>query len=132
MMESYSIHEVMKARIQDLEEMLSLCMDLERKTGRQAFILYVMDVTGLEYNRKLYDLVTGAMRALAEFMAEHYVEMIKAFLILLLISILLFQFFVPVNLPTFATALYTAVRPLLPKRTEQKVRISSQLKVFLF
>lgn len=67
-----------------------------------------MDVTGLEYNRKLYDLVTGAMRSLAEFMADHYVEMIK--------------YFIPVNLPTFATALYVAVRPLLPKRTEQKAR----------
>ena len=84
--------------------------------------MYVMDVTGLEYNRKLYDLVTGAMRALAEFMADHYVEMIKVFTNfdhpLYKKS---FQYFVPVNLPTFATALYIAVRPLLPKRTEQKV-----------
>lgn len=35
MMESYSIHDVMLARIQDLEEMLYLCMELEKKTGKE-------------------------------------------------------------------------------------------------
>ncbi|VDO78315.1 unnamed protein product [Heligmosomoides polygyrus] len=111
MMECFSISEVMRARVYDLEEMLAQCMELEKQTGKQAWILYVMDVTGLEYNKKLYDLITGSMRALAEFMADHYVEMIK--------------FFVPVNLPSFAVALWTVVRPLLPERTRNKVRILS-------
>ncbi|KAK6038555.1 hypothetical protein COOONC_23940 [Cooperia oncophora] len=77
MLDCFSVSEVMKARLWDLEDMLKQVMDLEKRTGRQAWILYVMDVTGLEYNKKLYDLVTGSMRCLAEFMAEHYVEMIK-------------------------------------------------------
>ncbi|XGW35530.1 hypothetical protein V3C99_019059 [Haemonchus contortus] len=109
MMECFSISEVMRARVYDLEDMLAHCMELEKRTGKQAWILYVMDVTGLEYNKKLYDLVTGSMKSLAEFMAEHYVEMIK--------------FFVPVNIPSFAVALWTVVRPLLPERTKNKVRI---------
>ncbi|CAI4231235.1 unnamed protein product [Auanema sp. JU1783] len=107
MMESFSVSEIMRARTYDLEEMLASCMRLEEETGKQAWILYVMDITGLEYNKKLYDLVTGSMKALADFMAEHYVEMIK--------------FFVPVAMPTFATALYTVLRPLLPERTKHKV-----------
>ncbi|EPB79985.1 hypothetical protein ANCCEY_00934 [Ancylostoma ceylanicum] len=77
MMECFSLSEVMKARIYDLEVMLAQCMELEKQTGKQAWILYVMDVTGLEYNKKLYDLITGSMRSLAEFMSDHYVEMIK-------------------------------------------------------
>ncbi|EYC03226.1 hypothetical protein Y032_0095g2829 [Ancylostoma ceylanicum] len=111
MMECFSLSEVMKARIYDLEVMLAQCMELEKQTGKQAWILYVMDVTGLEYNKKLYDLITGSMRSLAEFMSDHYVEMIK--------------FFVPVNLPSFAVAFWTIVRPLLPERTKNKVRILS-------
>ena len=39
MMESYSIHDVMIARIQDLEEMLGMCMDLEQKTGQLSDLL---------------------------------------------------------------------------------------------
>lgn len=77
MMETYSILEVMRARMVDLEQMLHHVMELEAKTGKQAWILYVMDITGLQYNKKLYDLVTGSMKSLADFMADHYVEMIK-------------------------------------------------------
>lgn len=35
MMESYNIQDVMAARIQDLEEMLGMCMELESKTGER-------------------------------------------------------------------------------------------------
>lgn len=41
--------------------------------GKQAWILYVMDLTGLKFDKNLYNLVTGAMRSLSEFMADHYV-----------------------------------------------------------
>ncbi|KAE9413083.1 hypothetical protein Angca_006249, partial [Angiostrongylus cantonensis] len=111
MMECYSVSEVMRARVFDLEVMLAQCMELEKKTGKQAWILYVMDVTGLEYNKKLYDLMRTSMKALAEFMSDHYVELIK--------------FFVPVSVPSFAFALYVIVRPLLPERTKNKVRFLS-------
>ncbi|CAB3410112.1 unnamed protein product [Caenorhabditis bovis] len=112
MMESYSVSEVMRARLVDLEQMLAAVMKVEKETGKQASILYVMDITGLEYNKKLYDLVTGSMKSLADFMADHYVEMIK--------------FFVPVCVPSFAYALYTVVRPLLPEKTKDKVRLISE------
>ncbi|CAD6191160.1 unnamed protein product [Caenorhabditis auriculariae] len=112
MMESFSISDVMKARMVDLEQMLNQVMKKEEETGKQAWILYVMDVSGLEFNKKLYELVTGSMRALAEFMAEHYVEMIK--------------FFVPVCVPNFACKLYVLVRPLLPEKTKDKVRLIAE------
>ncbi|CAI2358174.1 unnamed protein product [Caenorhabditis sp. 36 PRJEB53466] len=109
MMETFSILEVMRARMVDLEQMLAHVMEIEATTGKQAWILYVMDVTGLQYNKKLYDLVTGSMKSLADFMADHYVEMIK--------------YFVPVCVPSFATTLYFVVRPLLPEKTREKVRL---------
>uniref|UniRef100_A0A1I7T9U9 CRAL-TRIO domain-containing protein n=2 Tax=Caenorhabditis tropicalis TaxID=1561998 RepID=A0A1I7T9U9_9PELO len=112
MMETWSILEVMRARMVDLEQMLHHVMEIEAKTGKQAWILYVMDITGLQYNKKLYDLVTGSMKSLADFMADHYVEMIK--------------YFVPVCVPSFATALYVVVRPLLPEKTREKIVKNAQ------
>uniref|UniRef100_A0AC34QFU4 CRAL-TRIO domain-containing protein n=1 Tax=Panagrolaimus sp. JU765 TaxID=591449 RepID=A0AC34QFU4_9BILA len=111
MIQTYSIQEVMKARVPDLEEMLRKCMELEKQTGKQASILYVMDLTGLQYNKRLYTLITGALRSLSEFMAEHYVELIR--------------YFVLVNVPSFVYAIWTVTKPILPERTRQKVRILS-------
>uniref|UniRef100_A0A914C5Y9 CRAL-TRIO domain-containing protein n=1 Tax=Acrobeloides nanus TaxID=290746 RepID=A0A914C5Y9_9BILA len=111
MLQVYSVQEVMKARVKDMEDMLAQCMKLEEETGKQAWILYVMDLTGLKFDKNLYNLVTGAMRSLSEFMAEHYVELIK--------------YFVLVNVPSFVFYLWTMVKPVLPDRTRQKVRILS-------
>ncbi|VDM36530.1 unnamed protein product [Toxocara canis] len=111
MLQTHSVTEVLRARIFDLEDMLQHVMQIEKKTGKQASILYVMDLTGLKYNRRLYHLVVGPLRSLAEFMSVHYVELIK--------------YFVLVNVPSFVYALWTAVRPLLPDRTRDKVRILS-------
>lgn len=46
-------------------------------SGEQASVLYVMDADGIEYTKKLFDLVLGSLRALSEFMADHYVELVK-------------------------------------------------------
>ncbi|KAI6205648.1 Cellular retinaldehyde-binding triple function domain containing protein [Aphelenchoides besseyi] len=94
-----------------LEDLLAEVMELEEKTGRQASVLYVMDLSGLVYDKHLYKLVTGAMRSLSEFMATHYVELIK--------------YFVLVNVPSFVFAIWTFTKPILPVRTRQKVRILS-------
>jgi hypothetical protein len=51
------------------------------------------------------------MRALSEFMAVHYVELIK--------------YFVLVNVPSVIYGIWTFTKPLLPTRTRQKVRILS-------
>ncbi|KAI6227162.1 CRAL-TRIO domain-containing protein [Aphelenchoides besseyi] len=111
MLVTHSIPSVMKARSQDLEDLLAEVMELEEKTGRQASVLYVMDLSGLVYDKHLYKLVTGAMRSLSEFMATHYVELIK--------------YFVLVNVPSFVFAIWTFTKPILPVRTRQKVRILS-------
>ncbi|GMT06956.1 hypothetical protein PENTCL1PPCAC_29130, partial [Pristionchus entomophagus] len=110
-LDNYSITEVMKARIYDTEEMLADVMQMEKETGLQSFVIYVMDVDGLEYSKKLIDLVLGPLRSLSEFMADHYAELIK--------------FFVIVNAPSWMYTLWTMIKPLLPERTRQKVRIPS-------
>lgn len=66
-----------------------------------------MDMNGLKYDKRLFTLVRGALRSLTEFMAEHYVELIK--------------YFVLVDVPSFIYALYTISKPILPERTRQKV-----------
>jgi hypothetical protein len=75
--------------------------------GKQASILYVMDLSGITYDKKLYDLLTGPLKSLSEFMQEHYVELMK--------------YFVLVNVPSFVYALWTIVKPILPEKTIQKV-----------
>ncbi|GMR32589.1 hypothetical protein PMAYCL1PPCAC_02784, partial [Pristionchus mayeri] len=110
-LDNFSIAEVMRARIFDIEEMLRDVMIIEKETGEQASVIYVMDADGIEYTKKLFDLVLGSLRALSEFMADHYVELVK--------------YFVIVNVPSWAYALWTMVKPLLPERTRMKVRILS-------
>lgn len=66
-----------------------------------------MDLSNIKYDKRLYDMITGPMKSLSEFMAEHYVELMK--------------FFVLVNVPSFVYALWTVVKPILPERTIQKV-----------
>lgn len=114
MIQTYSLTDVLRARIPDLENMLFHVMKVEAETGRQASILYVMDLTELKYDKQLYHLIVGPLKALAEFMSEHYVE--------------LFKYFVLVNVPAFIYGLWTIARPLLPERTRDKVRILSSSK----
>ncbi|VDK30924.1 unnamed protein product [Gongylonema pulchrum] len=109
MMLTYSISEIMQARLHDLETMLRRVMQMERETGEQASILYFMDLTGLKYDKRLVNLLTGALSGISAFMSEHYVEMIHTFVLL--------------NAPSFIAAVWAIARPLLPERTRNKVRI---------
>uniref|UniRef100_A0A1I8AK61 CRAL-TRIO domain-containing protein n=1 Tax=Steinernema glaseri TaxID=37863 RepID=A0A1I8AK61_9BILA len=111
MIQTHSLHEIMKARTRDLEEVLAKCMALEAKTGKQASVLYVMDLTNLKYDKRLYSLLTGSMKSFTEFLALHYVELI--------------QHFIVVNVPSCIYALWQLAKPLLPEKTRQKVRILS-------
>ncbi|KAF8383604.1 hypothetical protein PRIPAC_72746 [Pristionchus pacificus] len=116
-LDQFSIAEVMRARIFDIEEMLTDVMHIEKETGEQASVLYVMDADGIEYTKKLFDLVLGSLRALSEFMADHYVELVK--------------YFVIVNVPSWCYALWMMVKPLLPERTRMKMSysFSTQLRL---
>ncbi|KAI1707953.1 CRAL/TRIO domain-containing protein [Ditylenchus destructor] len=111
MVETYSMQDVLKARTKDLEDMLAACMKLESQTGKQASVLYVMDMEGLKFDKQLFSLVRGPLRALSEFMSDHYVEVIK--------------YFVMVNAPSYIAAIWTIAKPILPERTRQKVHILS-------
>ncbi|VDK18269.1 unnamed protein product [Anisakis simplex] len=107
MLQTYSIVEILRSRIYDLEDMQYQVMELEKETGKQAAIINVLDMTNLKYNKQLLQMVYGPLRNLADFVAMHYVE--------------LFKYFVVVNVPSFVYALWTAIRPLLPERTRDKV-----------
>lgn len=68
-----------------------------------------MDLNGLKYDKRLLTLMTGPLKLISQFMADHYVELIK--------------YFIVINAPSFIYNLWRIVRPLLPERTKHKVRI---------
>ncbi|VBB31024.1 unnamed protein product [Acanthocheilonema viteae] len=109
MIQTFSVNEIMVARTQDLEILLHEIMEMEKKTGEQASIMYVMDLTDLKYDKRLFTLVTGPLASISTFMSEHYVEMVNKFVL--------------VNAPSFMASLWAIAKPLLPERTRQKVAI---------
>uniref|UniRef100_A0A915API9 CRAL-TRIO domain-containing protein n=1 Tax=Parascaris univalens TaxID=6257 RepID=A0A915API9_PARUN len=111
MLNTYSVTDILMARLHDFENMLQSIMELEERTGEQASVLFVMDLTGLKYDMQLFRMILGPMKCVSEFMSEHYVEVIKYFLI--------------VNAPAFMNIIWNFTKPLLPIRTRDKVRILS-------
>ncbi|CAD5226341.1 unnamed protein product [Bursaphelenchus okinawaensis] len=109
MLYTYPLNEIMKARVYDLEVMLHEVMELEKKTGEQASIMYIMDLEGLKYDKNLLPLLSGALASISAFMSEHYVEMIHSFVL--------------VNVPHFISFIWNIAKPLLPTRTRNKVVI---------
>lgn len=71
--------------------------------------MYIMDLTGLQWNMHLPTLLKGPLASISAFMAEHYVELIHSFVL--------------VNVPGFISAIWTLAKPLLPERTKNKVKI---------
>lgn len=61
-------------------------------SGKQASILYIMDLNGLKYDKRLLYILSGSLGAISSFMAEHYVEMIYRFVV--------------VNVPSFLATLW--------------------------
>uniref|UniRef100_A0A914HH95 CRAL-TRIO domain-containing protein n=1 Tax=Globodera rostochiensis TaxID=31243 RepID=A0A914HH95_GLORO len=109
MLHTFPINHVLRARIYDLEVMLRGVMAKEEATGRQHSVLYVMDLSGLKYDRNLITLLRGALSSISAFMSEHYVELIHAFVL--------------VNAPNFISTIWSIAKPLLPERTRNKVQI---------
>jgi hypothetical protein len=81
MLMTYPLNEIMRARVYDLETMLRRVMDEEKRTGKQASILYIMDLTDLKFDRHLPSILTGPLASVSAFMAEHYVELIHTFVL---------------------------------------------------
>ncbi|KAK0409635.1 hypothetical protein QR680_004666 [Steinernema hermaphroditum] len=109
MLQSYSITDVLKARVHDLESMLRAVMEHEKKSGVQTSIMYIMDLNGLRYDKHLMGMLTGPLASISAFMSEHYVELVHSFVI--------------VAAPSFISAIWTVARPLLPEKTKNKVKI---------
>ncbi|VDK22166.1 unnamed protein product, partial [Anisakis simplex] len=78
-------------------------------SGVRSSILYIMDLNGLRYDKRLFSLITGALAGISQFMSENYVELIHSFVL--------------VNAPSFITAIWSVAKPLLPERTRNKVQI---------
>uniref|UniRef100_A0A1I7YJ00 CRAL-TRIO domain-containing protein n=1 Tax=Steinernema glaseri TaxID=37863 RepID=A0A1I7YJ00_9BILA len=111
MLQSYSITDVLKARVHDLESMLAAVMEHEKKTGEQTSVMYIMDLNGLKFDRHTMGLLTGPLASISSFMSEHYhyVELIHSFVL--------------VAAPSFISAIWTVAKPLLPEKTKNKVKI---------
>ncbi|GMR45309.1 hypothetical protein PMAYCL1PPCAC_15504 [Pristionchus mayeri] len=109
--EHFSVPEIVKAKIFDAEEVLHKVMEIEKETGEQATSMLVIDAEGVQYSKKLVELMLGPMNSRSEFMLTHYVELVDKVVV--------------VNFPSWAHPLWLLVKPLLPKRSREKVHIFS-------
>ncbi|CAI4222891.1 unnamed protein product [Auanema sp. JU1783] len=109
LLKTYPINDILRARVYDLESMLRSVMEMEKQTGEQCSILYIMDLSGIVMDRHTITLMTGGLSAISAFMSEHYVEMVHSFVL--------------VNVPTFISAIWSIAKPLLPEKTRLKVNI---------
>ncbi|GMR45043.1 hypothetical protein PMAYCL1PPCAC_15238, partial [Pristionchus mayeri] len=109
--ENFSHTEILKAKLYDVEAVLATIMRVEKETGKQATVLFVIDFDGFQYSKKLVDLLTGPMMSRAEFLLTHYVE--------------LFKHIVIVNCPAWANAVWAMLKHLLPQRTRDKLCLLS-------
>uniref|UniRef100_A0A914MZA1 CRAL-TRIO domain-containing protein n=1 Tax=Meloidogyne incognita TaxID=6306 RepID=A0A914MZA1_MELIC len=71
--------------------------------------MYIMDLSGLHFDSNLITMLRGALRSLSTFITEHYVELIRSFVL--------------VNAPEFISMIWSIAKPLLPEKTRQKVII---------
>jgi hypothetical protein len=53
LLQAFPLNEIMKARIHDLESMLRAVMEMEKSSGEQSSIMYIMDLNGLRYEKRL-------------------------------------------------------------------------------
>uniref|UniRef100_A0A914E145 CRAL-TRIO domain-containing protein n=1 Tax=Acrobeloides nanus TaxID=290746 RepID=A0A914E145_9BILA len=106
---TFPVNEIMKALIYDYENMLKKVMEQEAETGEQTSILYIMDLSELQYNAQLLEILQGSFPAIVTFISEHYEEIIQCFVI--------------VNAPLFMSAIWTIVSPFLPIRIKNKIKI---------
>ncbi|CAJ0919893.1 unnamed protein product, partial [Mesorhabditis belari] len=100
---------IQRARFQ--EEMLEQMNGIERRTGKQASVIYILDLEGLKFDPSLLQVVTGPYRILWASVYTNYPEWIDHFIM--------------VNVPSFISILWKAIVPFLPERTRNKVKICS-------
>ncbi|CAJ0577935.1 unnamed protein product, partial [Mesorhabditis spiculigera] len=98
---------IQRARFQ--EQMLAQMNSIEAKTGKQASVIYILDLEGLKFDPSLLQVVTGPYRILWASVYMNYPEWIDQF--------------VMVNVPSFISIVWKAIVPFLPERTRGKVKI---------
>nr|CDJ90346.1 Cellular retinaldehyde-binding triple function domain containing protein [Haemonchus contortus] len=108
-LKSVQLSDFLIQRFRLQEKMLGALNELEAKTGKQASVIYILDLDGLKFDTSLLSIVTGPYRILWESVYTNYPEWIKIFFI--------------VNAPPFMGLIWKAIGPLLPERTRNKVQL---------
>ncbi|PAV88078.1 hypothetical protein WR25_09095 [Diploscapter pachys] len=108
-LKSVHLSDFLIQRYRFQERMLGAMNDLEDRTGKQAAVIYILDLEGLKFDPSLLSIVTGPYRILWASVYTNYPEWISKMFI--------------INAPSFMTLLWKAIGPLLPERTRNKVQI---------
>ncbi|VDM99555.1 unnamed protein product [Thelazia callipaeda] len=120
-LKTFQLHAFLTQRLKFQETMLKEINAIERKTGSQCSVIYILDLEGLKLDPKLLNIATGKYfnkifflgpyHILWKMVYTNYPEWIDKLL--------------AVNAPTFISLIWRAIAPLLPERTRSKVRIFS-------
>lgn len=108
-LKSVQLSDFLIQRFRLQEKMLAAMNALESRTGKQASVVYILDLDGLKFDPSLLSIVTGPYRILWASVYTNYPEWIAQMYI--------------VNAPSFMSLIWKALSPLLPERTRNKVRI---------
>ncbi|WKX94519.1 hypothetical protein Q1695_011642 [Nippostrongylus brasiliensis] len=110
-LKSVQLSDFLIHRFKLQEKMLKAMRELEERNGKQASVIYILDLDGLKFDTSLLSIATGPYRILWTAVYTNYPEWISTMFI--------------VNAPPFMSLIWKAVAPLLPERTRNKVRICS-------
>ncbi|KAK5980395.1 CRAL-TRIO domain-containing protein [Trichostrongylus colubriformis] len=108
-LKSVQLSDFLIQRFRFQESMLAALNEMEAETGKQASVIYILDLDGLKFDTSLLSIVTGPYRILWASVYTNYPEWIKRFYM--------------VNAPPFMGLVWKAIGPLLPERTRNKVHI---------
>ncbi|CAI4225773.1 unnamed protein product [Auanema sp. JU1783] len=108
-LKSVHLSDFLIQRYRFQEKMLMAMNELEKRSGKQAAVIYILDLEGLKFDPCLLSIVTGPYRILWASVYTNYPEWIDKMFV--------------INAPSFMTILWKAIGPLLPERTRNKVRI---------
>ncbi|KJH49779.1 CRAL/TRIO domain protein [Dictyocaulus viviparus] len=108
-LKSVQMSDFLIQRFRLQEKMLAEMNHLEEKTGKQAAVIYILDLEGLKFETSLLSIVTGPYRILWTSVYTNYPEWVSQMLI--------------VNAPSFISLLWKGIAPFIPERTRNKVKI---------
>ncbi|MFH4977967.1 hypothetical protein AB6A40_004676 [Gnathostoma spinigerum] len=100
LLKSIEITSYMHQRFRLMERLFKLMNEIEQEKGKQAYVYYIFDLTGLKYNSMIIPFMKGPFKNMWIEIARHYREWIKSFIV--------------VNAPTYLNMLSSILLPLIP------------------